>query len=116
MISPYRSAFVGGRFIQDNIIIVKEAFNFLKRANRKKSGWMGLNLDLNMAFNKIEWPFLEMVMLALVLTKIGLDLLWNVSPMFLIELKLMVAYLKRLAQLEVGDKGIHFLPISSLWK
>jgi hypothetical protein len=57
VISPWQSAFVPGRVIQDNSIIAHEVLNTMK----KKSGFVGLmalKIDTEKAFDTMEWSFL----------------------------------------------------------
>jgi hypothetical protein len=57
VISPWQSAFVPGRVIQDNSIIAHEVLNTMKR----KSGFVGLmalKIDIEKAFDIMEWPFI----------------------------------------------------------
>ncbi|KAK4254083.1 hypothetical protein QN277_009512 [Acacia crassicarpa] len=63
IISPNQRAFVAGRMIQDNIILVHEAFHYLKH-KKKGSKWeFALKIDMNKAYDRIEWDFLAAVML-----------------------------------------------------
>ncbi|XP_057425948.1 uncharacterized protein LOC130719340 [Lotus japonicus] len=64
LITPHQSAFVGGRQIQDNLIIVQEAFHKLKRAGPCSRENAAIKLDLNKAFDRIEWEFLRRALLA----------------------------------------------------
>ncbi|KAL5555276.1 hypothetical protein UlMin_037512 [Ulmus minor] len=54
LISENQSAFVGGRLIHDNIIV--------GLGNGKK---MALKLDMSKAFDRVEWKFIEAVMIKL---------------------------------------------------
>ncbi|XP_026459195.1 uncharacterized protein LOC113359837 [Papaver somniferum] len=57
IISPYQSAFVPGRAIQDNIIIVHEMVHTMKHKEGNNCS-MALKLDLSKAFGRLEWPFI----------------------------------------------------------
>ncbi|KAL4297447.1 hypothetical protein GQ457_12G008860 [Hibiscus cannabinus] len=52
IIPAYQSAFVNGRLIYDNIIIVHEAFHAMKKKRRGSDGIMELKIDLEKAYNK----------------------------------------------------------------
>ncbi|KAF7140294.1 hypothetical protein RHSIM_Rhsim06G0103400 [Rhododendron simsii] len=67
IITPYQSAFVPGRQIQDNILVAHEAFHFLKRKRRGKESFAAIKLDLSKGYDRVQWDFLEVVM-----RKIGL--------------------------------------------
>ncbi|XP_072088190.1 uncharacterized protein [Arachis hypogaea] len=64
IISPTQSAFVSGRLIQDNVIIVQEVYHSLN--NRKNGGSqnVAIKLDMNKAYDRLEWDFLEKVLRA----------------------------------------------------
>ncbi|XP_026435794.1 uncharacterized protein LOC113333583 [Papaver somniferum] len=57
IISPFQSAFVLGRAIQDNIIIAHEMIHTMKH-KEGNTGSMDLKLDLSKAFDMLEWPFI----------------------------------------------------------
>ncbi|CAN6563499.1 unnamed protein product [Malus baccata var. baccata] len=62
LISPSQNAFVAGRQIQDNIGIAHEMFQFLKGRTTKRKFEMGIKLDMQKAYDRVEWDFLEAVM------------------------------------------------------
>ncbi|OMO50989.1 reverse transcriptase [Corchorus capsularis] len=62
LITPNQSAFIAGRQIQDNIIIANEVFHYLRLKKKGKKADMALKIDMNMAYDKVEWGFLEAVM------------------------------------------------------
>lgn len=62
LISPFQSAFVEGRQIHDNIGIVHEIFHFLKGQKAKKKYELGIKLDMQKAYDRVEWDFLEALM------------------------------------------------------
>jgi hypothetical protein len=57
IISPLQSAFVPSRNIQDNSILAHELFHTFK-AKRGKGGFMHLKMDMEKAFDRMEWSFL----------------------------------------------------------
>ena len=62
-ISNAQSAFIPGRAITDNIIISAEVMQFLKRKRQGKNGSAALKIDMSKAYDRIEWKFLQDVML-----------------------------------------------------
>ena len=61
-ISENQRAFVLGRLIQDNSIIVHEAFHYLRRKRTGTKYEVALKMDMNKAYDRIEWGFLASMM------------------------------------------------------
>ncbi|KAL0461832.1 UNVERIFIED_CONTAM: hypothetical protein Slati_0070800 [Sesamum latifolium] len=59
IISHAQSAFVPGWLISDNILLAFELNHFLNTKTKGGSGWMALKLEVNKAYDKVEWSFLE---------------------------------------------------------
>lgn len=77
IISPAQSSFVPGRQITDNIVIVQEVVHTMK-THRNGKGLMMLKLDLEKAYDKVRWDFLQdtlVTLCRLVCLLIGLLLL-----------------------------------------
>ena len=71
VISDSHSAFVPNRLITDNTTV---AFEVLHRMRNKRTGkkWqMAIKLDFSKAYNRVEWVFLQEIML-----KLGFDDRW----------------------------------------
>jgi hypothetical protein len=69
-ISPYQSAFVPSRNIQDNSILAHELLHSLK--NKKgRGGLMAVKIDMEKAFDRMEWSFLFSI-----LSKLGFSPIW----------------------------------------
>ncbi|CAL1378422.1 unnamed protein product [Linum trigynum] len=62
IISPFQNGFVKGRCISDNILIGQEVMQFLKTKVRGQDKWMALKLDMEKAYDRVEWEFLFQVM------------------------------------------------------
>jgi len=58
-VSPNQSAFIKGRFIQDNFMLVQQTARFL---HQQKQPRILLKLDISKAFDSVSWPFLLEVM------------------------------------------------------
>jgi hypothetical protein len=61
IISPLQSTFVPKRSIQDNIIIAHELLHSFK-LKRGKCGFMFLKMDMEKAFDKMEWNLILSIM------------------------------------------------------
>lgn len=58
MITPFESAFVVGRMIQDNIIIAHEVFHHIINHKNGQQVECAVKLDMQKAYNRVEWDFL----------------------------------------------------------
>ncbi|WZZ33856.1 hypothetical protein YC2023_017257 [Brassica napus] len=58
LIGPAQSSFIPGRLSADNIVIIQEAVHSMRRKKGRK-GWMILKLDLEKAYDRLRWDFLE---------------------------------------------------------
>ena len=62
IITEHQSAFTKNRLISDNILVAFETLHSMKHHNSPNDGFMALKLDLNKAFNRVEWIILQEVM------------------------------------------------------
>ena len=65
IISETQSAFITNRLITDNILIAFESLFHIKNNCTSKQGFMALKLDISKAYDRVEWPFLEQILLKL---------------------------------------------------
>lgn len=88
LIGAHQTSFVPGRQAVDNIVIVQELFHTLQRKKGSK-GVLLFKLDLEKVYDRVEWPFLQEIILttsfgthltSLILSCISstsLTILWN---------------------------------------
>lgn len=57
----YKGAFEEGRLVQENILMANEKFHSFHK-NNGKFGWMSLKLDMEKAYNKLDWNFTKAVL------------------------------------------------------
>ena len=62
IISEHQSAFTKDRLISDNIMVASETLHCLQRYNSGSHGYMAIKLDMNKAYDRVEWLFLEGIM------------------------------------------------------
>ena len=58
IVSPYQSAFILGRSIHDNILLTHEIMHKFNRCKGKMC-WATIKLDLEKAYDRIEWDFIR---------------------------------------------------------
>ncbi|KAL5566496.1 hypothetical protein UlMin_029660 [Ulmus minor] len=63
LIWPTQNAFVPGQFIHDNFVLIQEVIHAMKKRKGTK-GWMGMKIDIQKAYDRLSWQFLEAVLKA----------------------------------------------------
>ena len=62
IISKSQSAFQSNKAILDNILVAFEFLHQMKTQKSKKANFMTLKLDINKAYDRVEWRFLTEIM------------------------------------------------------
>ncbi|CAL1395373.1 unnamed protein product [Linum trigynum] len=62
IISEGQNAFIRERQIVENILLGHELMHYLKIKTRGKKGFMALKVDMEKAYDRVEWPFLLAVL------------------------------------------------------
>lgn len=88
IVGPLQSSFIPGRGTTDNAIILQEVVHFM-RAKRKRSKNVIFKLDLEKAYDRVDWRFLEdtlkefgfppqtIALIMFCITSSSLSLIWN---------------------------------------
>ena len=58
IISPNQNSFIQGRGSEENFIIASEVLHSMNK-KKGKNGLFALKLDLEKAYDRLEWPFIE---------------------------------------------------------
>lgn len=65
LISESQSAFTPGCMISDNSIVAFELLHFMHKKTTGRKGYLSLKLDMSKAYDRVEWLFLEALMLGM---------------------------------------------------
>ena len=89
LISPVQAAFVPGRRGTDNVCIAQELLHTLDNKKKGRVGYMAIKLDLEKAYDRLEWNFVHRVLEAfhfpLKLTKIIMSCITTTSISILVN-------------------------------
>ncbi|CAL1356987.1 unnamed protein product [Linum trigynum] len=72
VVSKGQNAFIRERQIVENILLGHELMHYLKIKKTGKKGYMALKVDMEKAYDRVEWPFLLAV-----LEKMGFNSTWR---------------------------------------
>lgn len=84
IVLPLQSAFVPDRLINDNSIVAKEIFLYMKK-KRGSGGLMAIKFGMEKAYDQVEWPFLIKCSSALASLLCGVTRSFNVCPWSLFQ-------------------------------
>lgn len=59
LISPQQSTFVHKRLITDNIVLAHEVFHKLNRNTKLKQWTVGIKIDIEKAYDRLDWNFIR---------------------------------------------------------
>ena len=73
LISPTQTAFVLGCLIIDNVLVAYETLHAMHIRKKGKKGALALKLDVNKAYDRVEWGFLNGMMIKLGFLEVWVD-------------------------------------------
>ena len=62
LVCENQSAFVVERLITDNVLVASKTMYHISQKRKGKVGEMALKLDMNKAYDRVEWRYLERIM------------------------------------------------------
>ncbi|XP_024013148.1 uncharacterized protein LOC112087460 [Eutrema salsugineum] len=62
IVSELQAAFVKGRLITDNILVVHELLHALRSKNKCSEEFIAIKTDISKAYDRVEWSFLRMAL------------------------------------------------------
>ncbi|KAL9678218.1 hypothetical protein QQ045_016058 [Rhodiola kirilowii] len=80
VVSNSQAALVSGRLITDNILLAHETMHYINHMKMGHVGFLSLKIDMSKAYNRVEWRFLEKMLL-----KLGFEESWVRLVMFYVS-------------------------------
>lgn len=74
IVNEKQSGFVAGRMITDNKIVANEVMHWMKGKRKGKCGFATQKIDIAKAYDRMEWNYLEGVLVALGFCRKWVDL------------------------------------------
>ena len=110
IISDSQSAFVHGRLITDNILVVFEAMHHISQKKVGKKGTMTLKLYMSKAYDRVEWICLDKTMEKLGFNQNRRSLIMRCVTRSPILSELMGRFMDQFSLLEGSVKDIFYHP------
>ena len=62
LVSEHQSTFISNRLISDNVLVAFGTLNYMRNHCTGKTSFMALKLDMSKAYNRVEWRYMEKVL------------------------------------------------------
>lgn len=76
LVNPCQSSFVLNRQSRDNMIVAQEIFHSMRHRKGKK-GWMAINIDLEKAYDRLNWLFIRETLEDIGIPSRMVDMIWH---------------------------------------
>ena len=85
IITPYQNAFIKGRNISDNILLVREIIDVIRKKRERRDSFRVLKIDMSKAYDRVNWNFLKAVLIVM-----NFDSKWIMECVSSIEYTLLI--------------------------
>jgi hypothetical protein len=102
-----------GRVISDNILLSYELTHYLQNKRTGGSGFAALKLDMSKAYKRVEWSFLQGMLLKLGFKRKWVDLIMKCVSTVKYQVKVNNEVTETITPQRGLRQGIHYLPIFS---
>lgn len=76
LVSPCQCSFIPNRQSGDNIVIAQEVIHSMKK-KKGAMGWMAIKIDLEKAYNRLDWVFVRDTLQDIGLPGVFINLVWE---------------------------------------
>ena len=76
LIGPFQGSFIPGRGTVDNVVLAQEAIHYMNKTKVKK-GFLAFKIDLEKAYDRVNWDFLEMTLIDFGFPRLTVDLIMS---------------------------------------